>query len=177
MLAYRRSERIGGTRRAERGTPMPGVKTNPFPPRAPKRNQTDPAISDKSQTLHEPYRKSATDAARKLAFRGRENGRRSRLCAYAAFTLRQRIFTPPLTVRWRRLRDKLGHNHRLSKKIARTAIADQAYNQDERDRTCELAEQDQHPTEEFNHAVDAGERHGGHSRGPRKSPVPNRFAK
>src|SRR5262245_3922987 len=33
--------------------------------------------------------------------------------------------------------------------------------QDERDRTCEPAEQDQHPTDEFNHAVDAGERHGG----------------
>src|SRR6516225_3359429 len=36
--------------------------------------------------------------------------------------------------------------------------------QDERDRTCEQAEHDQHPTDELNYAVDARERHGGHSR-------------
>src|SRR5262249_1998 len=36
--------------------------------------------------------------------------------------------------------------------------------QDERDRTCEQAEHDQHSADELNHAVDARERHGGHSR-------------
>src|SRR5262249_28688236 len=34
--------------------------------------------------------------------------------------------------------------------------------QDERDRTCEQAEHDQHPTDELNHAVDARERYGDH---------------
>ena len=37
--------------------------------------------------------------------------------------------------------------------------------QNERDRTSEQAEHDQHPADELDHAVDAGERHGGHSRG------------
>src|SRR5262249_16179938 len=36
--------------------------------------------------------------------------------------------------------------------------------QDERDRMCEQAEHDQHPADKLNHAVDARERHGGHSR-------------
>src|SRR3984893_16675752 len=36
--------------------------------------------------------------------------------------------------------------------------------QDERDRTSEQAEHDQHTADELNHAVDAGERRGGHSR-------------
>src|SRR5215470_7828641 len=36
--------------------------------------------------------------------------------------------------------------------------------QNERDRTSEQPEHDEHPADELNHAVDARERHGGHSR-------------
>src|SRR5215471_17667063 len=36
--------------------------------------------------------------------------------------------------------------------------------QNERDRTSEQPEHDKHPADELNHAVDARERHGGHSR-------------
>src|SRR5262249_3796070 len=39
--------------------------------------------------------------------------------------------------------------------------------QDERDRTSEQAEHNQHPADKLNHTVDAGERHGGHPRGGR----------